>query len=126
MLRRVLLHMIAAAGSVDFAANASAGLHVLQRSFQIVDDVAVFSVGDFGDGELAIGRDDPSRVVDLAAAGGIESGAVENEPRTRRFNHRAHFGVEVVKEGIVVIEAVGHACFSIEMELRVIKSVLLL
>ena len=81
-----------------------------------MDDVAVFGVGDFGDAEFGVGRDDRARVVDLAAAGGVERGAVENQRWARRFDHRADFGVEVVEKGVVVVEAVGHAFFSIGME----------
>src|SRR5271169_1862411 len=99
MLRGVLLHVIAAAGSVDFATNAGSGLHVLEWGVQVVDNSTVFSVGNFGDAELGIGRDDEAGVVDLAAAGGVEGRAVENEPRARGFDHRAHFGVKVIKEG---------------------------
>jgi hypothetical protein len=45
----MLLHMVAAAGSVDFAPDAGSGMRVFQRRFQVVDDPAVFGFGDFGD-----------------------------------------------------------------------------
>jgi hypothetical protein len=65
----------------------------------------------------------PASVVDLAAAGGVESGAVENERRARGFDDRADFGVEVVEEGILVVEAAGHekSVISIGGLRRVIK-----
>jgi len=47
--------------------------------------------------------------VNLAAAGGVEGGVVENDRRARRVNDLPHFGVEVVEEGVVVIEAIGHS-----------------
>ncbi len=59
--------------------------------------------------------------MDLAAAGGIESGAVENDRRARGFDHRANLGVKIVEKRIVVIEAVRHASFSIGIERTVIK-----
>jgi hypothetical protein len=45
----------------------------------------------------------------LASAGGIEGRAVENERRAGRVSDLAHFGVEVVEEGVVVVEATGHS-----------------
>ena len=54
VLGGVLLHVVAAAGGVDFAANAGSGLYVFQWSFEVVDDVAVFGVGDFGDAEFRV------------------------------------------------------------------------
>src|SRR6202035_2065625 len=114
---------IAAAAVVDFAADAGSGLHVFDWSFEVVDDVTVFGVGDFGDAEFGGGvgvgigggrgggfwRRDPAGVVDLSAAGGVEGGAVENERRARGLDDRADLGVEVVEEGVAVVEAVGHA-----------------
>ena len=47
--------------------------------------------------------------MNLASAGGVEGGAVENECGTWRVNDVAHFGVEVVEEGVVVVEALGHS-----------------
>jgi hypothetical protein len=114
--------MIAAAGSVDFASNSGTGLSVFERSIEVVDDSTVFGFGDFGDVEPFIGGDQPTGVVDLASAGWVKSRAVENQGRARCFDYRANFGVKIVKKGIMVIEAVGHACFRIEMESRVIKS----
>ena len=45
----------------------------------------------------------------LASAGGIEGGAVENERRPGRVSDLTHFGVEVVEEGVVVVEAIRHS-----------------
>jgi hypothetical protein len=47
--------------------------------------------------------------VDLSAAGGIESGTVENERRTWVLEGLADFGVEGVEKRVVIVEAVGHA-----------------
>ena len=121
MLGRVLLHVIAAAGRVDFATNRGSGLRVLEGSFQVMDDVPVFGIGGFGDTVFLISRNQPARVVDLAAAGGIERRAVENDRRARGFDHRADLCVKIVEKRIVVIEAVRHAFFSIGIEQTVIK-----
>ena len=87
VLGGVLLHVVAAAGGVDLAVDAGSGLNIFDGGFEVVDDVAVFGVGDFGDAEFDGGvfRGKPSGVVNLAAAGGIEGGAVENERGTRGF-----------------------------------------
>ena len=45
---------------------------------------------------------------DLSVAGGVKGGAVEDERRTRAVGEFADFGVEVVEEGVVVVEAGGH------------------
>ena len=87
-----------------------------------MDDVTVFGVSDFGDAEFCISQNEPAGVVDLTAAGGIEGGAVKNERWPRGFDCHADFGVEVVKEGIVIVEAVGHGpVISIGRVRRVIK-----
>ena len=112
MLAGVLLHVIAAARGVNLAVDAGSGLQgslvEIALGFDVVDDAAIFGVGDFGDAELAGGRREPSRIVNLASAGGIEGGAVENERQAGRVSDLAHFGVEVVEEGVVVVEAIGH------------------
>jgi hypothetical protein len=74
-----------------------------------MDNAAIFGIGDFNDAELAGGRREPSRIVNLASAGGIEGGAVEDKRWAGRASDVAHFGVEVVKEGVVVVEAIGHS-----------------
>ena len=56
MLRGVLLHVIAAAGGVNFAMDAGSRLRILERGFQVVDNVAVLGVGDFGNAELRVGQ----------------------------------------------------------------------
>ena len=65
---------------------------------------------------FASARAKPAGVVDLAAAGGVEGGAVENDCWARGFDHRTDFGVKMVEKRIVVVEAVGHAFFSIGIE----------
>ena len=86
-----------------------------------MDDVAVFSVGDFGHAEFGFVRDQPASVVDLAAAGGVEGGAVENDGWTRGFEDGADFGVEVVEEGIVIVETVGQGLLRIGIVRGLIK-----
>ena len=90
VLAGVLLHVIAAAGGVNLAVDAGSGLQgslvEIALGFEVVDDAAIFGVGDFGDAELAGARREPSRIVNLASAGGIERGAVENERGAGRVN----------------------------------------
>src|SRR5216683_293100 len=57
--------------------------------------------------------------MNLAAAGWVESGAVENDRRAWSFDHRVNFGVEVVKKGIAVVEAVGHGDVVIRLLSRI-------
>jgi hypothetical protein len=47
--------VIAAAGGVNLAVDAASGLKIFYGSFEIVDDLAVLKVGDFGDAELDVG-----------------------------------------------------------------------
>jgi hypothetical protein len=51
---------------------------------------------------------DYAGVEDLAAAGGIEGGAVENDSRARSLGYVTEFGIESVEERVVIVEAVGH------------------
>ena len=46
--------------------------------------------------------------MDLAAAGRVEGGAVENDGWARSFGDVADFGVEVVEEGVVIVKAFSH------------------
>jgi hypothetical protein len=112
VLPGVLLHVVTPARGVNLAADEGSGLHILYRRFEVVDDLAVFGVSDFGDPHLGrvvrIASKDPSCVEDLSAAGGIKGGTVENQRGTRSFCRLANFGVEVVEERIVVVEARGH------------------
>ena len=112
VLAGVLLYVVAAAGGVDLSVDTGSGLEIL-HGLDVVNDAAVFRVGHFSDAEFrvsvrSIDGGDPSRVVDLAAAGGIERTAVENQGGTWGVEDFADFGVEVVKEGVVVVETVGH------------------
>jgi hypothetical protein len=109
--------MVAAARRVDLAADPDSGLEVFRRSFEVVDHVTIAVICDFGDVKLVTGirripgESDPARVKDLAPARGIESGAVENERGARTFDYLVDFGVEVVEEGILIVEAFGHGAF---------------
>jgi hypothetical protein len=108
VLGGVLLHVIAPAGGIDLTVDAGSGLKVSQGSIEVMDDAAVFGVGDFGDTKFVVAGEEGAGIVDLASAGGIEGGPVENDGGTRGFEDGVDFGVEVVEEGIVVVEAVGH------------------
>ena len=110
MLGGVLLHVVPAAGHVDFAVDADSRLNVFYGAFQVMHNAAVFSVGYFRDAKfvIIICYRDVAGVVDLAAAGGVKGGAVKNDGRARRVLNLADFGVEVVEERVVVVEALGH------------------
>ena len=110
MLSRVLLHVVTATSGVDLAADVRAWGEVF-HGFHIVNDATVFCLGYFGDAMSGTVRRDPSGVVDLASAGGIEGGPVESDCWTRGLRDFADFRVEVVEEGVVVVEAVGHRIF---------------
>ena len=108
MLTGVLLHVVATARGVDLAANAGSRFQV-DRSFEIVDQLAILVLGDFGDAKFGVWvGGDPAGIEDLAAAGRIERRLVENNAGTWGFEHFADFGVEIVEEGIVVVETRGH------------------
>src|SRR5689334_20077514 len=107
MLAGVLLHMIAAASDVDGTVDTSSP----QRgdgSFEKVKNEAVVIFGDFDDVGARVRQSDRAGVKDLAAAGGIKSGAVEDERRTRIGDGVDDFGVEFVEKRIVIVEMVGH------------------
>ena len=108
VLSGMLLHVVTATGGVDLAMDAASGLEVSERRFEVVNDSPVFRVGHFGDAEFLATGNNPTRVVDLAAAGGIEGRAIKDYGRTVSSGKLFDFGIEVVKEGIVVVEAVGH------------------
>ena len=74
-----------------------------------MDDAAVFGVGNFGHGNSFISGRNDSPVMYLAAAGGIERGAVQNYSGLWAFADLSHLGIEVVEERVVVIEALCHA-----------------
>jgi hypothetical protein len=76
-----------------------------------MDDAAIFGIGDFNDAELAGSRREPSRIVNLASAGGIEGGVVEDQRRAAIFvsGEFADHAVEVVEERVVVVETIGHS-----------------
>ena len=125
MLAGVLLHVVAAAVGVNDAVNTCSRFKPA-RGFDEVHDGAVFTFGHFNDAELAmlvnsLGKQ-PSSVKDLPTAGGIESGPVERDCRTRVcLIDIHHFSVEFVKKRIGVVEALGHGYFlrSVRMGLTI-------
>ena len=85
MLAGVLLHVITAALGVNQAADAAS---FWNRSgvVQNVEDGSVISLRDFGYAQLrssGSGWENRPGIKNLAAAGGIESGAVENDCSSR-------------------------------------------
>ena len=84
-----------------------------KRRGSIVQDAPIFLVRNFGNGNLlAIGHQH-AEIVHLAAAGGIESCAIEHDGvaaiAVERFDHAS---VEVVKKGVVIVEAVSSHSFN--------------
>src|ERR1700758_2732321 len=73
-----------------------------------MNDPPVFRVSYLGDSEFLVAGNDPAGIVDLPSAGRIEGGAIEDYRGTVSSGKFLDFGIEVVEEGIVVVEAVGH------------------
>src|SRR5215475_8266261 len=113
MLAGVLLHMIAPAAWVDLTSDFRAGLDLFWGNFEVMDNATVFRVGDLGDSQVFISSRDDSCVVDLAAAGRIEGRLIEDQGRFWAFRDFPNLGLEVVEEGVVVVEALRHGDTSI-------------
>ena len=80
MLPRVLLHVIATSGGIDFAANRDAGLQPTRRALDKMQDVArLFLLVNIEDPYTSAVSNciDLSGVEVLAAAGGIESRSIQ-------------------------------------------------
>ena len=56
VLSGMLLHVVTPTGGVDHASDAGSRAHGLQRGFEVVDDAAVFGIGDFGDADAYLRR----------------------------------------------------------------------
>jgi hypothetical protein len=116
VLSGVLLDVVEAAFLMDASADPSAWE---QRFFCVVPDFAVlvfFDADDLG-GEFraaARGGNQLAGVVRLAAAGGVESGAIERHTPQRlatgagELLYFCYGGVEIREEGICVIQAGRH------------------
>jgi hypothetical protein len=74
-----------------------------------MQNAPIFFVGNFRDGDLPAIGCEHAEIVDLAAAGGIKSSAVEHHSmlavERERFDH---VGVEVVKKRIVIVKTISH------------------
>jgi hypothetical protein len=113
MLAGVLLHVITAAFRIDAAMHRGARRRQICGSFQVMQDPAIFCIGDFGDAQtlrraIDAGRGQPSGVVDLAAAGGLEGGIAKDDGGAGGGRTAFDNGIEFVGFGIVVVEAFGH------------------
>jgi hypothetical protein len=112
VLAGVLLHVVKAAGPVNAAIDGG------EREFAVDNVGDVFAViPNFED----VGLSELAEIVGLAARGGIQRGAVQDDFPGRlgaggggiRFdgNTGKNARAEILKGGVVVVEAVrGHAC----------------
>ena len=120
VLSGVLLHVILAAVHVDEAAHAEGQR---QGRVEMLDNVQNGAVGfvleDLGNGEFrqrrglaGFSRDelDPAGIEGLAAAGGIERGAIQQQGVTSvgEFADAGDGGGEVEEKRVLVVEALGH------------------
>src|SRR5712692_6198160 len=105
--------MFAAAFGVDAAMHRGACRRQFRRRFQIVNYPAVLRIRNLGDLQ-ALGpfEDEPSSVMDLTAAGGIERGLPQDDGRTRLLERRRCNGfdhrIEFVNFRTIVVKALGH------------------
>src|SRR5258708_2729657 len=113
MLPGVLLHVVAAAFPINAAADPDARDRQLRRRFQVVQNPAVFRIRNLRYPQ-ALGpfERQPSGVVDLPAAGGIERGLPEDDGRARLLSGgRGDLfdnGIEFVHFRTVVVETLSH------------------
>ena len=107
MLARVLLHMIATPGGIDAAVNRGSHSERLSGEMQ---NTAVIFIRNFGNRYFPLVLElQPSGIVNLASAGGIESRTVENNcVLALALNGFDDAGIEGVEERVVVVEAVSH------------------
>ncbi len=115
VLAGVLLHVVATALDIDRAADRKTRLQLRGLSFHDVQHVASLLVlRDFHHAQRnrfgSVGQIEPAGVEGLATAGGIKSRAVEHDGcASGRIRHGLHASVELVQEGVGVVEAIGHA-----------------
>src|SRR5215472_8154781 len=107
MLARVLLHMIATPGGIDAAVNRGSRSQRLSGEMQ---DTAVFLVRDFGNRYFPfVSQHQPAGIVNLAAAGGIKRGAIENDGVPAfALNVFDDASIKGVEKRVVVVEASSH------------------
>jgi hypothetical protein len=106
MLAGMLLDVIEPTRSIDAAMHLRANSQRLRRK---VEDASIFLVGNFGNRDLLAVGGQQTKIVYLAAAGGIKSRPVEHNGCSaivvERFDHA---GVKVIKKRVVVVKAIGH------------------
>jgi hypothetical protein len=108
VLSRMLLHVIASPDNIDLTSDMTSKSQASGRSFKVMDNPAVFAVGDLSDAVFRCTRTDPTGVVDLAAACRIKGSSVESDRRPRGFGDVADLTFKIVEKRIVVVEAFGH------------------
>src|ERR1019366_8827679 len=117
MLSGVLLHVIVAAFGIDAAMHRGPRERQPRRRFQVVDDPAVFCVGNFCDAEASVvfavpAQREPSSVMHLAAAGRIKRRFPQDDRRARLLRRGECYvldnRIEFVNFRAVVIKTFGH------------------
>jgi hypothetical protein len=117
----VLLHVVKTAFEIDAAMHCGAWQRQLCRRFQVMNDPAVLGIRNFDDSKAlgfaivhAITHDErqPSGVVHLTAAGGIERGFAQDYGGARLLRRRGcdflDNRIEFVDFRTVVVKAFGH------------------
>ena len=113
MLSGVLLHVVSAALEIDAAVHCGAWQGQLRRRFQVVNDPAILGIRNLRDSQ-ALGpfENQPSGVVNLTAAGGIERGFAQDYGWARLLRRRGSDfldkRIEFVDFRTVVVKTLCH------------------
>jgi autonomous glycyl radical cofactor GrcA len=100
------LHMIETARGIDCATDLRSHSQRLRRK---VKDASIILVSNFGDGDLLVPDCQRAKIVNLAAAGRIESRSVEhNGSPAIAVEGFDHTSVKVIKKRVVIIKAISH------------------
>jgi len=102
MLAGVLLHMVAAARGIHAAVDLGASW---ERRGGEMKNATIFFIRNFDNGNLPAFSQQHTKIMYLAAAGGIERGAVKNNRRPAAVVQCFHdTRIKVVEKRIVIVE----------------------